>query len=65
VDLPFLVDLLELERLRVDRLLEDRVFWAILLAFLSASSPAAPFAPTVHLDYPMRWDLNCRGEGPG
>jgi hypothetical protein len=33
VDRPFFVDLLELERLRVDRLLEDRVFCAIFLAF--------------------------------
>jgi hypothetical protein len=29
--LPFL-DLLELERLRVDRLLEDRVVWAMVIA---------------------------------
>jgi hypothetical protein len=52
---PFLlVDLLELERLRVDRLLEDRVVWAMVIASLGfwASVPAAPFAPAVHLDLP-------------
>jgi hypothetical protein len=32
---PFLLfDLLELERLRVDRLLEDRVVWAMVIASL-------------------------------
>jgi hypothetical protein len=29
-----LLDLLELERLRVDRLLEDRVVWAMVIASL-------------------------------
>jgi hypothetical protein len=37
----FVVDLLELERPRADRLLEDRVVWAILIASLFASLPAA------------------------
>lgn len=52
---PFLlVDLLALERLRVDRLLEDRVVWAMVIASLIglASLPATPFAAAVHLDLP-------------
>jgi hypothetical protein len=52
---PFLlVDLFELERLRVDRLLEDRVVWAMVIASLIglASLPATPFAAAVNLDLP-------------
>jgi hypothetical protein len=52
---PFLlVALFELERLRVDRLLEDRVVWAMVIASLIglASLPATPFAAAVHLDLP-------------
>ena len=52
---PFLlVALFELERLRVDRLLEDRVVWAMVIASLVglASLPATPFAAAVHLDLP-------------
>jgi hypothetical protein len=53
-ELLLLLDLFELERLRVDRLLEDRVVWAMVIASLGflASVPAAPFAPAVHLDLP-------------
>src|SRR5215217_4274472 len=47
------VDLFELERLRVDRLLEDRVVWAICYRLSWLSLPAAPFAPAVHLDLPV------------
>jgi hypothetical protein len=44
LDEPFrLVDLLELERRGLDRLLEDRVVWAMVIASLLASVPAAPF----------------------
>jgi hypothetical protein len=53
-----LVDLFELERLRVDRLLEDFVVWAIFLPSSFASMPAAPFAPTVPIRYPSRRGLN-------
>ena len=52
---PFLlVALFELERPRVDRLLEDRVVWAMVIASLIglASLPATPFAAAVHLDLP-------------
>jgi hypothetical protein len=40
-----LLDFVELERLRLDRLLEDRVVWAMGLSPHLASLPAAPFAP--------------------
>jgi hypothetical protein len=58
-DVPFLlVDLLDLERPRADRLLEDRVVWAILIASLSwASLPATRSArPAGRL--PRREGLN-------
>jgi hypothetical protein len=46
-DEPLLVvDLVDLERPRADRLLEDRVVWAILIASLSGFLPARdPCAP--------------------
>jgi hypothetical protein len=51
---PFLlVDLFELERLRVDRLLEDRVVWAMIIAslgWLPCQLRLSP--PAVHLDLP-------------
>ena len=56
LDEPFrLVDLLELERLRADRLLlEDPVFCAIFFVLLLASMPVAQVAPTVQIGYPIR-----------
>jgi hypothetical protein len=39
--LPLLLDLLEPERLRVDRLLEDRVVWAMVIASLGFRASCA------------------------
>jgi hypothetical protein len=52
VELFPLLDFFVLGRLRVDRLLEERVVWAICLPLL-ASMPAAPFAPAVRIHYPL------------
>lgn len=52
---PFrLVDLFVLEPPLDELLLEDLVVCAMAIASLLASVPAAPFAPAVHLDYPLR-----------
>jgi hypothetical protein len=52
---PFLlVDLFVLELPLDELLLEDRVVCAIVVSPLLASVPAAPFAPAVHLAYPLR-----------
>jgi hypothetical protein len=51
---PFLLfDLLELERLRLDRLLEDRVFWAMVIASLGIPCQQRLFAPAVQIGYPL------------
>jgi hypothetical protein len=60
---PFLlVDLFELERLRVDRLLEDRVVWAMVIASLGVGFLAScAFRHRRSIwTYPLCRDLNCR-----
>jgi hypothetical protein len=51
---PFLLaDLLELERLRVDRLLEDRVVWAMVIASLGFRASCAFSHRRSHWTYPL------------
>jgi hypothetical protein len=51
---PFLlVDLLAFERLRVDRLLEDRVVWAMVNRLSWLPCQLRLFAPAVHWTYPL------------
>ena len=59
---PFLlVALFELERLRVDRLLEDRVVWAIVIASLFWLPCQLRLSQRRSiLTYPLCRDLNCR-----
>jgi hypothetical protein len=54
VDEPFrLVDLFDLEPVRLERVLDDRVVWGICSRLSSASVPAASFALAVALTYPV------------
>jgi hypothetical protein len=54
VDEPLrLVDLLDLEPVRRERVLDDRVVWGIVLDSPRLSVPAAPFALAVGLTYPV------------
>ena len=55
LDLPFLlVDLFALDPLRLERVLEELVVWAILIASLWLPCQLRLFAPAVHSDYPQR-----------